>query len=81
ADLLLATWTEHHFMDNIQTRQYCCPEVILGVKWEMSANIWSVTCVASPVFELITGSDYLSDPADESRYSKDDNCTAQIIEL
>jgi len=36
--------------------------VILDVKCETSANIWTVTCV----FELITGSDYLSDPADGS---------------
>src|SRR5882762_185823 len=49
ADLLLATWTEHHFTDNIQTWQYRCPEVILGVKWGTSMDIWSVTCVVSPV--------------------------------
>jgi serine/threonine-protein kinase SRPK3 len=78
ADLGNATWTEHHFTDDIQTRQYRCPEVILGAKWGPSADIWSVTCV---IFELITGGDYLFDPASGSRYSKDDDHIAQIIEL
>jgi len=78
ADLGNATWTEHHFTDDIQTRQYRCPEVILGAKWGTSADIWSVACV---IFELITGGDYLFDPASGSRYSKDDDHVAQIIEL
>lgn len=42
-----ATWTEHHFTDDIQTRQYRCPEVILGAKWGTSADVWSVACVVS----------------------------------
>ena len=33
------------------------------------------------MFELITGGDYLFDPASGSRYSKDDDHIAQIIEL
>jgi len=78
ADLGNATWTEHHFTDDIQTRQYRCPEVILGAKWASSADIWSVTCV---IFELITGGDYLFDPASGSRYGKDDDHIAQIMEL
>ncbi|KAI0737418.1 kinase-like domain-containing protein [Daedaleopsis nitida] len=73
-----ATWVEHHFTDDIQTRQYRCPEVILGAKWGPSADIWSVACI---IFELITGGDYLFDPASGSRYSKDDDHIAQIIEL
>ncbi|KAK1222733.1 serine/threonine protein kinase, CMGC [Marasmius sp. AFHP31] len=78
ADLGNATWTEHHFTDDIQTRQYRCLEVILGSKWGTSADVWSVACV---IFELITGGDYLFDPASGSRYSKDDDHIAQIIEL
>ncbi|KIM52422.1 hypothetical protein SCLCIDRAFT_141158 [Scleroderma citrinum Foug A] len=78
ADLGNATWVEHHFTDDIQTRQYRCPEVILGAKWGASADIWSVACV---IFELITGGDYLFDPASGSRYSKDDDHIAQIMEL
>ncbi|KAH9923759.1 kinase-like protein [Epithele typhae] len=78
ADLGNATWVEHHFTDDIQTRQYRCPEVILGAKWGPSADIWSIACI---IFELITGGDYLFDPASGSRYSKDDDHIAQIIEL
>ncbi|TEB28286.1 kinase-like protein [Coprinellus micaceus] len=78
ADLGNATWVEHHFTDDIQTRQYRCPEVILGAKWGTSADIWSVACV---LFELITGGDYLFDPASGTRYSKDDDHIAQIMEL
>ena len=33
------------------------------------------------LFELITGGDYLFDPASGTRYSKDDDHIAQIIEL
>lgn len=33
------------------------------------------------IFELITGGDYLFDPASGSRYSKDDDHIAQIMEL
>ena len=90
---LLATWTEHHFTDDIQTRQYRCPEVILGAKWGPTADIWSAACLvreqcnprprltALQIFELITGGDYLFDPASGSRYSKDDDHIAQMMEL
>lgn len=47
ADLGNATWTDHHFTDDIQTRQYRCPEVILGAKWGTSADIWSAACLVS----------------------------------
>ena len=36
---------------------------------------------ARQIFELITGGDYLFDPASGSRYSKDDDHIAQIMEL
>ncbi|ESK87309.1 cmgc srpk protein kinase [Moniliophthora roreri MCA 2997] len=78
ADLGNATWVDHHFTDDIQTRQYRCPEVILGSKWGPTADIWSLACV---LFELITGGDYLFDPASGQKYSKDDDHLAQIIEL
>lgn len=47
ADLGNACWTDHHFTDDIQTRQYRCPEVILGAKWGPSADIWSAACLVS----------------------------------
>ena len=39
------------------------------------------TYLSFQIFELITGGDYLFDPASGSRYSKDDDHIAQIIEL
>ncbi|KAH9958529.1 kinase-like domain-containing protein [Lactifluus volemus] len=78
ADLGNATWVDHHFTDDIQTRQYRCPEVLLGARWGPSADIWSV---ASVLFELLAGGDYLFDPQAGSRYSKDEDHIAQIIEL
>ncbi|KAK7205196.1 serine protein kinase Sky1 [Myxozyma melibiosi] len=77
ADLGNACWVSHHFTNDIQTRQYRSPEVILGSRWGASADIWSMACM---IFELITG-DYLFDPQNGSKYSKDDDHIAQIIEL
>ncbi|KAK9236221.1 kinase-like domain-containing protein [Lipomyces kononenkoae] len=77
ADLGNACWVSHHFTNDIQTRQYRSPEVILGARWGASTDIWSMACM---VFELITG-DYLFDPQNGSKYSKDDDHVAQIIEL
>ncbi|RLV96247.1 Protein kinase dsk1 [Spathaspora sp. JA1] len=77
ADLGNACWTSHHFTDEIQTRQYRSPEVILGYHWGASSDLWSFACL---IFELLTG-DYLFDPRDGKTYSKDDDHIAQIIEL
>ncbi|KAL8243572.1 hypothetical protein R6Q59_009830 [Mikania micrantha] len=77
ADLGNACWVGHHFTNDIQTRQYRSPEVILGSKWGASTDVWSM---ASMVFELITG-DYLFDPQSGTKYGKDDDHIAQIIEL
>lgn len=77
ADLGNACWVNHHFTNDIQTRQYRSPEVILGAKWGASTDIWSMACM---IFELITG-DYLFDPQSGSKYGKDDDHIAQIVEL
>ncbi|KIJ35117.1 hypothetical protein M422DRAFT_76349 [Sphaerobolus stellatus SS14] len=77
ADLGNATWADSHFTENIQTRQYRCPEVIIGAKWGPSADIWSVACI---IFELLTG-DILFQPASGSKYTKNDDHLAQMIEL
>ena len=77
ADLGNACWTDHHFTNDIQTRQYRCPEAILGAKWDTTADLWSASAM---FFELLTG-DYLFDPAAGAKYNKDDDHIAQIIEL
>jgi hypothetical protein len=76
-DLGNACWTDRHFSDDIQTRQYRCPEVILGAKYCTPADMWSVACL---VFELATG-DLLFDPQGGETYSRDDDHLAQALEL
>lgn len=45
-------WVHKQFTSDIQTRQYRCPEVLLGAKYSTPADMWSLACV---VFELVTG--------------------------
>ena len=47
ADLGNACWVDHHFTNDIQTRQYRCPEIILGTRWNESVDIWSAACLVS----------------------------------
>jgi len=76
-DLGNACWTHKHFSDDIQTRQYRCPEVILGAHYDTSADMWSLACI---VFELLTG-DLLFDPRAGDGYERDEDHLAQCIEL
>jgi serine/threonine-protein kinase SRPK3 len=51
ADLGNACWVNHHFTNDIQTRQYRSPEVILGSKWGASTDVWSMSamvCLQAP---------------------------------
>ncbi|ODV95556.1 hypothetical protein PACTADRAFT_50260 [Pachysolen tannophilus NRRL Y-2460] len=77
ADLGNACWSYHHYTNDIQTRQYRAPEIILGGEWGCSTDIWSAACL---IFELIT-SDYLFDPKIGASFGKDDDHLAQIMEL
>jgi len=45
ADLGNACWVGHHFTNDIQTRQYRSPEVILGAKWGASTDVWSMAAM------------------------------------
>lgn len=47
ADLGNACWVSHHFTNDIQTRQYRSPEVILGAKWGASTDVWSMAAMVS----------------------------------
>ncbi|XP_053207834.1 serine/threonine-protein kinase spk-1-like [Panonychus citri] len=77
ADLGNACWIDHHFTEDIQTRQYRCLEVILGSGYSAPADIWSTACMA---FELATG-DYLFEPHSGQDYNRDEDHLAHIIEL
>ncbi|CAL8071803.1 unnamed protein product [Orchesella dallaii] len=45
ADLGNACWVDHHFTEDIQTRQYRCLEVLLGAGYGPPADIWSTACM------------------------------------
>lgn len=47
ADLGNACWVNHHFTNDIQTRQYRSPEVILGAKWGASTDVWSMAAMVN----------------------------------
>ena len=73
-----ACYSNHHFSKDIQTRQYRAPEIILGINYNETVDIWSLACI---VFEMITG-DYLFEPRQKDKtFSKDDDHLAQFIEL
>ena len=76
-DLGNACWTYKQFTQDIQTRQYRCPEVILGAKYGTPADVWSVACIA---FELATG-DLLFDPRGGKEYDRDEDHLALMMEL
>jgi len=76
-DLGNACYTYKHFTEDIQTRQYRAPEVIIGAKYDTSADMWSLACM---VFELVTG-DLLFDPHEGDGYDRDEDHLAQMQEL
>jgi len=77
ADLGNGCWTHHHFQPEIQTRQYRSPEVILGINYNETADLWSFACM---LFEMITG-EFLFDPRKEGDISKSQDHLALMMEL
>merc|ERR1719401_3129919 len=76
-DLGNACWTHRHFSEDIQTRQYRSPEVVIGSSYDTSADIWSLGCIC---FELLTG-DLLFDPRAGEEYDRDEDHLAMFQEL
>ncbi|KAF8605933.1 kinase-like protein [Ceratobasidium sp. AG-I] len=77
ADLGNAVHVGRHVTDDIQTRQYRSPEVILRKPWGTAVDLFSLGCV---VFELLTG-DFLFEPKSrEPLWSRDDDHICQMHE-
>ncbi|CAI7750880.1 unnamed protein product [Closterium sp. NIES-53] len=76
-DLGNACWTYKQFTSDIQTRQYRCPEVLLGARYSTSADMWSFACL---IFELVTG-DVLFDPRSGHDFDRDEDHLALMMEL
>uniref|UniRef100_A0A7N0VD67 non-specific serine/threonine protein kinase n=1 Tax=Kalanchoe fedtschenkoi TaxID=63787 RepID=A0A7N0VD67_KALFE len=72
-----ACWTHKQFTNDIQTREYRCPEVLLGSKYSTSADMWSFACIC---FELATG-DVPFDPHSGDNYYRDEDHLALMMEL
>jgi len=75
ADLGNACWTHHHFQPEIQTRQYRSPEVILGISYNETADIWSFACM---IFEMMQG-DFLFAPRRQEAWSKSDDHLSLVV--
>ncbi len=76
-DLGNACWKHHHFSTEIQTRQYRSPEVIIGVNYNETADMWSFACT---IFEMLTG-DFLFEPKKGPNFDKDDDHLAQVFNV
>ncbi|KAJ8429626.1 hypothetical protein Cgig2_006867 [Carnegiea gigantea] len=72
-----ACWTDQQFTEEIQTRQYRAPEVIIRSGYSTSTDMWSFACTA---FELATG-DMLFAPKGGQGFSDDEDHLALMMEL
>jgi serine/threonine protein kinase len=79
ADLGNACWIHKHFTDDVTTRQYRSPEVIVGYPYGTPIDVWSLACL---VFELLTG-DYLFDPKADAnhKHTRNEDHLALMMEL
>ena len=67
----------HRKNKKIQARQYRSPEVILGINYNETADIWSLACM---IFELATG-DYLFEPKSGENFTKNDDHLSKFIQF
>jgi serine/threonine-protein kinase SRPK3 len=77
-DLGTSCWTNKVLTDDIQTRPYRCPEVLLGCKYSTSADMWSFGCL---IFELATGNILFDPRTGGNDYNRDEDHLAQIVEI
>ncbi|KAG9131038.1 hypothetical protein Leryth_006785 [Lithospermum erythrorhizon] len=72
-----ACWGDKPLAEEIQTRQYRAPEVILQSGYSFPADMWSFACTA---FELATG-EMMFTPNLGQAYSEDEDHLASMMEL
>ncbi|KAM5547003.1 hypothetical protein ABKV19_001495 [Rosa sericea] len=72
-----ACWADKQLAEEIQTRQYRAPEVILRSGYTYSVDMWSFACTA---FELATG-DMLFAPKMGQGFSEDEDHLALMMEV
>ncbi|XP_038719102.1 probable serine/threonine-protein kinase sky1 isoform X2 [Tripterygium wilfordii] len=72
-----ACWADKQFAEEIQTRQYRAPEVVLRAGYSFSVDMWSFACTA---FELATG-DMMFAPKNGKGFSEDEDHLALMMEL
>lgn len=72
-----ACWVDKQFMEEIQTRQYRAPEVVIKAGYSFPVDLWSFACIA---FELATG-DMLFTPKSGQGFSDDEDHLALMMEL
>ncbi|KAI3956212.1 hypothetical protein MKW98_008730 [Papaver atlanticum] len=72
-----ACWADQQFAEEIQTRQYRAPEVILGAGYSFSVDMWSFACMA---FELATG-EMMFAPKCGQGFSEDEDHLARMMEF
>ncbi|KRX04834.1 Protein kinase-like domain [Pseudocohnilembus persalinus] len=76
ADLGNSCWINHHFSSYIQTRSYRAPEIILGLQYIQSTDIWSLGCI---FYEFLTGV-LLFQPQQGPGFDIDDDHLAQGVQ-
>ena len=76
-DMGNACFSTHHYTEDIQTREYRSPEVILGYSYSYNCDVWSLACT---VFEMLTNN-FLFKPKKIEGISKDEDHLYKIIEV
>ncbi|XP_051146595.1 uncharacterized protein LOC127262112 [Andrographis paniculata] len=72
-----ACWAKSPIAEEIQTRQYRAPEVILQAGYSYPADMWSFACIA---FELATG-EMMFTPKGGEGFSEDEDHLALMMEV
>jgi len=77
ADFGNSCYVDKQFTDEVQTRQYRAPEVIVGNPYSTPIDLWSCACM---IFELLTG-EFMFDPKAGDDFTREEDHLALISEL